>query len=72
MVNSFQLFNDVVPKTCENFKALCTGDRGESPDTEYKLHYENSIMHRIVKNGWVQGGGKHQNYFIHIYIYELF
>lgn len=51
-----ELFLDIVPKTCENFKALCTGEKGESSHTEYKLHYENALLHRVVKNGWVQGG----------------
>ncbi|CAH1799867.1 unnamed protein product [Owenia fusiformis] len=55
-----ELFTDIVPKTCENFKLLCTGEKGssyhEDEDVEYKLHYENSIFHRIVKNGWIQGG----------------
>ena len=48
----------MLPKTCENFKALCTGDKGESEQTEYKLHYKDSLIHRAVKNGWIQGGGK--------------
>jgi len=52
----FQLFTDVVPKTCENFRALCTGEKGESVETEYLLHYEGSIFHRIVHGGWIQGG----------------
>jgi len=52
-----QLYTDVVPKTCENFRALCTGDRGESPHSEFKLHYEGSLIHRVVPNGWIQGGG---------------
>ncbi|KAJ8315354.1 hypothetical protein KUTeg_007504 [Tegillarca granosa] len=51
-----ELFNDIVPKTCENFKALCTGEKGTSESSDYKLHYKNSLIHRIVKNGWVQGG----------------
>jgi len=53
-----QLFNDIVPKTCENFRALCTGECGESPSSEFKLHYEGSLIHRVVPNGWIQGGGK--------------
>lgn len=52
----FELFTDVVPKTCENFRALCTGEKGKSPHTDYNLHYLNSLFHRIVRNGWIQGG----------------
>ena len=55
----FQLFTDSVPKTCENFKALCTGELGKSKETDYALHYKNSMLHRIVRNGWIQGGGNH-------------
>ncbi|KAK3098704.1 hypothetical protein FSP39_022239 [Pinctada imbricata] len=51
-----ELFNDLVPKTCENFKALCTGEKGSTPETDYKLHFLNSLFHRIVRNGWIQGG----------------
>lgn len=35
---------------------MCTGERGESSLTEFKLNYEGSIFHRIVTGGWVQGG----------------
>jgi len=52
-----QLFSDIVPRTCENFKALCTGEKGTSEETDYKLHFKNSLFHRIVRNGWIQGGG---------------
>ena len=58
----FQLYSDVVPKTCENFRYLCTGEKGESFHEDegmtYKLSFKNSLFHRIVKNGWVQGGGE--------------
>ena len=37
-----ELFPDVVPKTAENFRALCTGEHGEN------LQYQNKIFHRIL------------------------
>ncbi|XP_072178967.1 probable inactive peptidyl-prolyl cis-trans isomerase-like 6 [Diadema setosum] len=53
----FELYTDRCPKTCENFKALCTGERGHKTDESLmKYHYLNSIFHRIVPNGWIQGG----------------
>lgn len=51
-----ELFTDIVPKTCENFKALITGEKGKSPETDYNLHFKNTLFHRIVRNGWIQGG----------------
>lgn len=51
-----ELFSDKLPKTCENFLELCEGNKGESERTEFKLHYKDSIFHRIVTNGWIQGG----------------
>ncbi|KAL8581792.1 hypothetical protein ACOMHN_043210 [Nucella lapillus] len=51
-----ELFSDKVPKTCANFKSLCTGEKGVSEDTDYKLSYLNSLFHRIVPKGWIQGG----------------
>ncbi|NXA38451.1 PPIL6 protein, partial [Eudromia elegans] len=51
-----QLFSDTCPKTCENFRALCTGGI-TSPSSGLHLTYKNSVFHRVVKNGWIQGGG---------------
>ncbi|XP_076445414.1 putative inactive peptidyl-prolyl cis-trans isomerase-like 6 [Babylonia areolata] len=51
-----ELFSNKVPKTCANFKALCTGEKGVSEESDYKLAYLNSLFHRIVPNGWIQGG----------------
>jgi len=41
------LFGRVVPKTVENFRALCTGENGESSDG-VRLSYQNTPFHRII------------------------
>ncbi|XP_020968579.1 peptidyl-prolyl cis-trans isomerase CYP40 isoform X2 [Arachis ipaensis] len=51
-----ELFNDVVPKTAENFRALCTGDKGIAPNTGVPLHFKGSCFHRIIKGFMIQGG----------------
>ncbi|XP_064618331.1 probable inactive peptidyl-prolyl cis-trans isomerase-like 6 [Liolophura sinensis] len=51
-----ELFSDLVPKTCKNFLELCTGRRGLTQDQAHNLHYKDSVIHRIVPNGWIQGG----------------
>lgn len=48
--------NDNTPKTSENFRALCTGERGLGKTTEKLLHYKNVIFHRVVKDFMVQSG----------------
>lgn len=53
----FELFKDLCPKTCANFVALCTGEKGKSSSSGTRLSYVNSIIHRVVHNGWIQGGG---------------
>ncbi|XP_040920601.1 probable inactive peptidyl-prolyl cis-trans isomerase-like 6 [Toxotes jaculatrix] len=51
----FELFSDVCPKTSKNFEALCTGEQGLS-QSGFLLCYKGSLFHRVVPNGWVQGG----------------
>ncbi|NXD80011.1 PPIL6 protein, partial [Halcyon senegalensis] len=51
----FELFPEVCPRTCENFRALCTGGV-KSPRDGRELTYKNSLFHRLVKNEWIQGG----------------
>eukprot|EP00933_Yihiella_yeosuensis_P064788 TRINITY_DN6830_c0_g1_i3.p1 TRINITY_DN6830_c0_g1~~TRINITY_DN6830_c0_g1_i3.p1 ORF type:complete len:358 (-),score=76.58 TRINITY_DN6830_c0_g1_i3:326-1399(-) len=50
-----ELYNDVVPKTAENFRSLCTGSRGIGR-RQKPLHYKGNIFHRIIPNFMIQGG----------------
>ncbi|XP_062896847.1 probable inactive peptidyl-prolyl cis-trans isomerase-like 6 isoform X1 [Mobula hypostoma] len=51
----FELFTDICPKTCKNFAALCTAEASSSP-VDTQPCYKGTIFHRLVKNGWIQGG----------------
>ena len=50
-----ELFSDVAPKTCENFKCLCTGEKGVGKLGK-PLHYKGSGFHRVIPNFMLQGG----------------
>ena len=51
----FGLYGDNVPKTAENFRALCTGEKGNTSSGK-KRTFENSIFHRIIPGFMLQGG----------------
>ncbi|DBA03877.1 TPA: hypothetical protein N0F65_004567 [Lagenidium giganteum] len=50
-----ELRADVVPKTAENFRQLCTGEAGIGKSGK-PLHYKGSHFHRIIPNFMCQGG----------------
>jgi len=45
----FELYPDVAPKTVENFRCLCVGNKGLGATTNKPLHYQGSKFHRVIE-----------------------
>ncbi|CAN6833847.1 unnamed protein product [Brassica oleracea] len=50
-----ELFADTTPRTAENFRALCTGEKGMGKKGK-PLHYKGSIIHHMCPDYMIGGG----------------
>ena len=53
---TFDLYEDLVPQTCENFRGLCTGEKGTSVISGKPLHYKGCKIHKVFTDYILQAG----------------
>jgi cyclophilin family peptidyl-prolyl cis-trans isomerase len=44
----FELYSSQYPRLCENFRGLCTGEFGRGRDTNCRLHYVGTKIHKLI------------------------
>ena len=52
---TMELYANVCPRTAENFRALCTGEKGNGQSGK-PLHFKNCVFHRVINGFMAQGG----------------
>jgi len=57
----YGLYGEISPRTVENFRCLCTGEKGTSEKTGEPLHYKGTRFHRVIPGFCVQGGQTFEN-----------
>lgn len=51
-----ELFSTLFPKTADNFRALCTGEKGSGGVKGKPRHYKGTTFHRVIPGFMLQGG----------------